>query len=92
MKKLVFLMLMLAGCTENVRAKTFGGSAKYCLNPGEKLETMTWKEGNLWLLTRPMREGEKPETHSFQEQSNFGVMQGSVVVVERAADDKSACK
>ena len=36
---------------------------------GEKLEQVTWKMDAFWYLTRPMREGEVPETHTFQEKS-----------------------
>ena len=36
----------------------------------------------LWYLTRPMREEEEPETHTFQQSSEFGILEGTVTVVE----------
>lgn len=53
------------------------------LEPGEKLEEITWKDdNNLWYLTRPMREDEEPETHTFKQSSEFGVFEGTVTIVE----------
>jgi hypothetical protein len=37
------------------------------LEPGQKLEEITWKEDSLWILSRPMRDDEVPETHTFYE-------------------------
>ena len=46
------------------------------LEPGQKLEMITWKDDSLWYLTRPMQDGEEPETHTFQQSSEFGVFEG----------------
>ena len=59
---LAVAVLALVGCTQNERARSWGGKATYGLEPGKKLVTMTWKEDDLWFLQRPMREGEAPET------------------------------
>lgn len=74
--------LFFVSCTQNQRAKQLGGTATYELPKGKKLITVTWKKGDLWYLTRDMREGEKPETYEFQEESNFGIMEGKVIVKE----------
>lgn len=58
------------------------------LEPGEKLEEITWKDDSLWYLTRPMREDEAPETHVFQQSSQFGIFEGSVTVIEHSIGDK----
>lgn len=50
---------------------------------GEKLVNVTWKNDSLWTLTRPIREGEVLETHTFQESSALGLMEGKVVLVEQ---------
>ena len=63
-----------------------GGSMMLELPAGVKLEEITWKDDSLWYLTRPMREGEEPETHTFQQSSEFGVF-GTVTVVETKADE-----
>ena len=62
--------------------KSLGGNMTLKLEPGLKLEEITWKEDSLWYLTRPMREEEEPETHTFQQSSEFGILEGTVTVVE----------
>lgn len=61
-KVLVFLTLLctlsISGC--QAATKSFGGSMTLKLEPGLKLEEITWKDDSLWYLTRPMREGEEP--------------------------------
>jgi hypothetical protein len=78
-------MLLLIGCTENKRAKVFGGTIAVQLPPGRKLVNATWKgeASDLWYLTRPMRPGESAEEWVFTEKSAFGFMQGSVVFQEQ---------
>lgn len=74
--------LSLTGCDQSM-AHSFGGSMTLTLEPNEKLEMITWKDDDsLWYLTRPMREDEEPETHTFQQSSEFGVFEGTVTVVE----------
>ena len=75
----------LSGCQGAV--KSMGGSMILELPAGVKLEEITWKDDSLWYLTRPMREGEEPETHTFQQSSEFGVFEGTVTVVETKEDE-----
>ena len=51
--------------------------------PGQKLEEITWKDDSLWILSRPMREGETAETHKFYEDSQWGVFEGVVTIMEK---------
>lgn len=89
MKKIFLLLLIFSsmiffsGCTPNSLAKEFGGQMTIELEPGEKLEEITWKDANLWILTRPMKENEKAETHTFYEFSEFHVFEGEVIVIEK---------
>ena len=76
----VVLCVSLAGCQS--ATKSFGGSIKIELEPNTKLELITWKDDSLWYLTRPMREDEEAETHTYQESSAFGAFEGTVTVVE----------
>ncbi len=89
MKKLATAMILVgcicllsAGCTENQRARQFGGTSTQTLPAGQKLLVATWKQDNLWLLTRPMKTGESPEVYEFRESSSFGVMEGKVIIKE----------
>jgi len=75
-------VLMLTSCTQNNRAKNFGGSAKITLPKGKKLVTATWKDANLWYLTRDMRDSDVAETYEFHEESSFGVWEGTYIITE----------
>jgi len=79
---LLVLVILLVGCTENQRAKSFGGKTAVNLPPNEKLVNVTWKDANLWYLHRPMRSDEVAETYTFQEQSSYGVVEGVVTFKE----------
>lgn len=87
MKKVLGLLLLsaflLTGCTQNQRAKSFGGTAKVYLPEGKKLVEATWKGEELWYLMRDRREDEKPETYTFKEESSYGVMEGTVIFYEK---------
>lgn len=87
MKKLVMLSfaacLIMAGCTENQRARQFGGTSVEVLPAGQKLVVATWKQNNLWMLTRPARPAEQVETYEFIESSPIGVWQGKVIIREQ---------
>jgi hypothetical protein len=86
MKKLILISAVLLGisfgCTENERAKMYGGTAKINLDKGQKLVNATWKDTNLWYLTKPMTENDVAETYVFQEESNYGLVQGKVIFIE----------
>lgn len=47
-------MALMTGCQQTM-AKSFGGNMTLTLDPGQKLELITWKEDSLWYLTRPMQ-------------------------------------
>ena len=87
MKKLVFLAILavmcLTACTEQDRAKNWGGSMTVQIDPGYKLVEATWKDDNLWILIEPMDEGYQPKTKIFKESSSFGIMEGSITFKER---------
>lgn len=79
------VLATMAACTANVRAKQWGGTMTLNLPAEQKLVVATWKDSHLWYLTRPMREGERAETYTFREDSNFGVMQGTVIFQEHGS-------
>jgi hypothetical protein len=69
------------GCTPYQRVMT-GGTETGMLPPGQKLMTAAWRGDALWVLTRPLHEGEALETYEFQELSNFETTQGKVILKE----------
>jgi len=86
MKKLTLVLavivLALSSCTENARAKKWGGSMTIEVPVGNKVTNITWKNGDLWYSYRPFQEGESPVTQYFVEESNFGIMEGTVKFIE----------
>ena len=85
MKKVLSILLVaitLASCTENARVKSFGGEGTLNLPKGQKLVNVTWKETELWYLTRSMDSTDVAETYQFQEESSFGIMEGTYNIVE----------
>lgn len=86
MRKIVLAVavaLSLASCTENARVKRFGGSGKLELEPGQKLEMVTWKSDELWVLTSDRPDSVKPQTYQFSESSSWGVLEGSYTIIEK---------
>ena len=85
MKRVLFFVVLVSlsvGGTQQQRAKTFGGSASLSLPAGQKLVNATWKDDQLWYLTRTMRSDENPESYTFSESSSFGILQGKVIITE----------
>lgn len=88
---IVAVLLLVGAAVTALRpqsiARNLGGDIVIELEPGLKLEEITWKDSSLWYLTRPMRDDEKAETHVFQESSDFGIMEGTVTVIETNLED-----
>lgn len=85
MKKIFILAiaaLAFTSCTQNQRAKSWGGTAQVNLEPNRKLVTVTWKEDQIWYLTRPMDSSDVAQTYKFQEESSWGVIEGTVLISE----------
>jgi hypothetical protein len=92
MRKSIFILTILlslfvtVSCTKEKRAKAFGGSFDYELPENQKLITVTWKEDDLWVLYRPMKEGEVAETYTFKQNKGSMVSvtgNGSVKIIEK---------
>ena len=75
------LTLSLVGCTSNESARRFGGTETIDLKPGARVVNVTWKEVDLWILTK--QDTTKPTSYSFKEKSNFGLMEGEIIINEQ---------
>ena len=85
MKKLILifgLMIAATSCTENSRVKHWGGEGTINLPKGRKLVNVTWKENQVWYLTRPMVDTDVAESYQFQEESSWGVIEGTYNIIE----------
>ncbi len=81
----IFLLIstiFIFGCTKQAQVFEFGGTAEIKLQPNQKLVNMTWKNDNLWFLTRPMITTDSCQTYSFYESSSFGVYEGTLIIKE----------
>lgn len=79
MKKLFLLLtlsVVLFSCTEQSRARNWGGTEEVVLHPNELLINMSWKGDDLWVLTKDTLTG----TQYFRESSSYGIWEGEVVV------------
>lgn len=87
MKKVLLGLLVIttiASCTQNNNARLWGGEETIHLETGERLINVAWKgkyDSDLWILTK--QDTTKPTTYSFKEKSNFGVMNGEVIIIEK---------
>ena len=79
---LIGIIIVLGSCTQNTRVRNFGGEGTINLPQGRKLVNATWKNTQLWYLTRQMRPEEVAETYTFQEESSWGVIEGTYNIVE----------
>lgn len=77
---IIILVISLCGC--QAAARNLGGDVTIELEPNQKLELITWKNSDLWYLTRPMTANDVAETHVFQESSIFGIVEGTVTIIE----------
>lgn len=78
MKKLflLFTLILLLGCTEQERAKNFGGTMEFELKPNEELINITWKDNQMWVLTRDTIANQ----FYFRESSSYGMWEGEVII------------
>lgn len=79
MKKILLtlsLITLLYSCTDNQRAKNFGGTEEIQLKPNEVVLNVTWKETEMWICTKDTTTG----VVYFREKSNWGVLEGTVIL------------
>jgi hypothetical protein len=77
MKKILIIsafILLLTSCTDNSMARKFGGSETVELPKDRILINCTWKESDLWLLTKDTTTGKM----YFNEKSNWGLLEGQI--------------
>lgn len=88
MKKLIFRILLLlaiifllSSC-QNWRVKKAGGSMTIELKVNEKFVNATWKQDNVWYLTKTMTKTDSAETYFLREKSKLGILEGTITFVE----------
>jgi hypothetical protein len=79
MKKLfgiAIIALTLASCTDNARARHWGGTEEISLNKNEVVLNVTWKDSQMWICTKDT----VTNVVYFREKSSLGVMEGTVIL------------
>lgn len=80
---LLISFLSFAACNDsNAGSRNLGGTMRFDIPCNQKLVNVTWKEDDLWYLTRPMNLSDKPSVLVFQEKSHYGMLQGKVIISE----------
>jgi len=75
------LALMTVGCSENSRAKAFGGTMNVEIPADQTFVNVTWKEASLWILTKDRTATDMDySTYHFTEDSTGGWFEGEVVI------------
>ena len=69
-------ILVMSSCTDNVRARHFGGTETLALKSNEVVLNVTWKDNEMWVCTQDTITG----VVYFREKSNWGVMEGTVIL------------
>ena len=86
MKKIIILLLTipicLCSCNEQIRTRVYGGEMTINLPAGQELMMVTWKDNDLFYLTRPMSPDYVPVTKVFHESSSYGVIESTVYFKE----------
>jgi len=79
MKKIVILLMGIIGlssCTDNARARRWGGTEELKLKTNEVVLNVTWKENQMWVCTKDTT----TNVVYFREKSSWGVMEGTVII------------
>jgi len=79
---MILILSFVFACTQNTRAKKFGGTAEIEAPCGMMVGNITWKGSDLWYSYIPMPESYEPITHTFQEVSSLGVVEGKYIIKE----------
>ncbi len=67
---------ILTGCTENQRAKKFGGTENIDLPDNCKFISASWRQDNLWICYTDTI----TNLSYIKEKSNWGLLEGTIVI------------
>lgn len=79
---IISLAFIFSSCTENQRARTFGGTTTINVEKGKKVTMATWKEENIFYMVEDMDSGYIPKDKELIESSSFGIIESKIVFHE----------
>lgn len=87
MKKLLFILAVLLvfalfSCTDQQRARSWGGTENISIESHEKFINMTWKQDNLWVLVYDTQ----IQKYVFKEYSSWDMLEGKIIVDVQPSD------
>ena len=85
MKKILFIIAAIAlfsSCTEQERARMYGGNTTISVPVGYKVTSATWKENDIFYFIEPMEADYTPKEKVFVESSSWGVLESKVTFIE----------
>lgn len=85
---IILLVIGLSSCNQNAMTKSWGGEMDLTLEPNQKLVQITWKDTDLWILTKDMSESDVAEKYTFYEESGLGIMEGEIRISEVKMSDE----
>lgn len=83
MKKiLICLVALVAVSCENYTTKHFGGTMTINVEPGYKVTSATFKDGEIWYFVEEMDSTYVPTQKKFVEKSMYGALEGTIIFNE----------
>jgi len=79
---ILLAIFIFTGGLDNIMTRQLGGSMDIDLPLDQKLVNVTWKEADLWILTRDVLPGEDQHKYLFYEKSALGLAEGTVTLQE----------
>lgn len=53
------------------------------LEPNRKMVSITYKDKNMWILTKEMKSTDIVEIYNFEEYSKYGILDGKLIIKEK---------
>jgi hypothetical protein len=76
-------IITLSSCTQNERVKRFGGSAAIDIPADRQFVNVTWKENDLWVVTKTRTTSDTlHNVYQLQESSSWGILEGTYTINE----------
>jgi len=79
---IIIILVSLTSCTQQQRAKKWGSTATIDVPINKKVINVTWKDNDVWILTKPMSSKDIAEVYEFNESSSWGILEGKLVIKE----------